>query len=167
MLPALCPQSQLPCLSPQSLGLPPQTELGMSIWVVFPKHEELLRAGSMRAGTSIQGGPYPDLVLTEMTVRDGGRIPRLIAARSGILVGVWFAVFRTSGLETLLDENYVQRPYHRKTQDPVRQKKKEKQNATDVFGNQKTLGSWDKLCIDAASERFISEPCFPQWRSRQ
>lgn len=47
MSPALCPQSQLPCLSPQSLGLPPQTELDMSIWVVFPKHEELIRAGSM------------------------------------------------------------------------------------------------------------------------
>lgn len=117
MLPALCPQSQLPCLSPQSLGLPPQTELDMTIWVVFPKHEELIRAGSMRAGTSIQGGPYPDLVLTEMTVRDGGRIPRLIAARSGILVGVWFAVFRTSGLETLLDENYVQRPLARSQED--------------------------------------------------
>lgn len=84
-------------------------------------------------------------------------------------MGVWFAVFRTSGLETLLDENYVQRPLARSQEDtgPSETEKKEKQNATDVFGNQKTLGSWDKLCIDAASERFISEPCFPQWRSRQ
>lgn len=75
MLPALCPQSQLPCLSPQSLGLPPQTELDMSIWVVFLKHEELIRAGSMRAGTSIQGGRYPDLVLTEMTMSEMGEEP--------------------------------------------------------------------------------------------
>lgn len=32
-------------------------------------------------------------------------------------MGVWFAVFRTSGLETLLDENYVQRPLARSQED--------------------------------------------------
>lgn len=51
-------------------------------------------------------------------------------------MGVWFAVFRTSGLETLLDENYVQRPLARSQEDtgPSETEKKEKQNATDVFG---------------------------------